>query len=439
MLNKNAYIKTIRRVQPPLYDDFLNNDTSKYFTPFTIEKFQDLTDFIKIDYHFYIPIIFLKKVEDRFKEKFLNKKYLMRWEKLCKEKERLLIAATKKGLPDFSKALKAYVPLLRLAFQADFVAERIKKLLSQKINEEISSALLDKLNSPLRDNYYRKETADLIKTRDIKKHVRHYEWIMSRYGQEIAYTEKEAKNKLKKIDARKYFLELKAQKDEIRKVIKETKKLLGEKNAFLVDFMQFLVFYRTQRTDIIYQAGYLFIPRLKELARENGLTYEQILHCSQKEILEGLPSTKIINARIKDHVTLMEDGKMKFLVGEEAERIKEIFVDEVDSDVIGGKVAYKGKIQGRVRLVFTTSDFKKIKEGDILVSSMTTPNMLVLMKKAAAIITDEGGITCHAAIISRELKKPCIIGTKSATQILKDGDLVEVDANSGMVKILKRA
>jgi pyruvate,water dikinase len=61
------------------------------------------------------------------------------------------------------------------------------------------------------------------------------------------------------------------------------------------------------------------------------------------------------------------------------------------------------------------------------------------MKKAIAFITDEGGITCHAAIIARELKKPCIIGTKIATKVLKDGDLVEVDANKGVVKIIKKA
>jgi pyruvate,water dikinase len=59
------------------------------------------------------------------------------------------------------------------------------------------------------------------------------------------------------------------------------------------------------------------------------------------------------------------------------------------------------------------------------------------MKKAGAIITDEGGITCHAAIVSRELKKPCIIGTKIATQVFKDGDMVEVDAENGIVKIIR--
>lgn len=69
---------------------------------------------------------------------------------------------------------------------------------------------------------------------------------------------------------------------------------------------------------------------------------------------------------------------------------------------------------------------------------MTNINYLPVIKRAAAIVTDEGGITYHAAIISRELKKPCIIGTKIATQIIKNGDLVEVDADNGVVKILNR-
>ena len=68
---------------------------------------------------------------------------------------------------------------------------------------------------------------------------------------------------------------------------------------------------------------------------------------------------------------------------------------------------------------------------------MTQPSYLAAIKKSAAYITDEGGITCHAAIVSRELKIPCIIGTKYATQVFKDGDLVEVDADNGIVRKIK--
>ena len=69
---------------------------------------------------------------------------------------------------------------------------------------------------------------------------------------------------------------------------------------------------------------------------------------------------------------------------------------------------------------------------------MTTPDMIMVMHKAAAFVTDEGGITCHAAIVSREMKKPCIVGTKIATKVLKDGDMVEVDATDGTVKKISK-
>ena len=68
---------------------------------------------------------------------------------------------------------------------------------------------------------------------------------------------------------------------------------------------------------------------------------------------------------------------------------------------------------------------------------MTTPDYVSAMKLASAFVTDEGGLLCHASIIARELKKPCIIGTKIATKVLKDGDLVEVNANEGFVRIIK--
>ena len=79
----------------------------------------------------------------------------------------------------------------------------------------------------------------------------------------------------------------------------------------------------------------------------------------------------------------------------------------------------------------------QLKEGEILVSPMTIPDFLPAMKKAAAFVTDEGGILCHAAIVAREMKKPCIVGTKFATQVLEDGDYIEVDANRGIVTLIK--
>jgi len=103
---------------------------------------------------------------------------------------------------------------------------------------------------------------------------------------------------------------------------------------------------------------------------------------------------------------------------------------------VRGSIAYKGKVTGRVRIVKNKAHMREVQEGDILISPMTTPDFLPAMQKAAAFVTDEGGIICHAAIVAREMKKPCIIGTKIATKIFKDGDLIEVDANKGIITSL---
>ena len=106
-------------------------------------------------------------------------------------------------------------------------------------------------------------------------------------------------------------------------------------------------------------------------------------------------------------------------------------------NLINGQSAYQGFFKGRIRIVRNISDIKKLKPDEVLTTSMTDPRYISAMKKASAIITDEGGITCHAAIVSRELKKPCIVGTKIATKVFKNGDLVEVDADHGTVRKIK--
>ena len=110
----------------------------------------------------------------------------------------------------------------------------------------------------------------------------------------------------------------------------------------------------------------------------------------------------------------------------------------ISAKEIKGTPAFAGKAQGTVRIINRASDLKKMKLGNILISTATSPDLLAAMKKASAIVTDEGGITCHAAIVSRELGIPCVIGTKIATKVLKDGDKVEVDAAKGIVKKINK-
>lgn len=159
----------------------------------------------------------------------------------------------------------------------------------------------------------------------------------------------------------------------------------------------------------------------------------------QEVINDKFPSKETLEKRTADRIIVFEDevisesefSNQKTKLDFELEKVSDV------SNVkeISGQIACKGKVTGQVRKVMREVDVDKLKDGEILVTSMTLPTFAQAMKKAVAFVTDEGGITCHAAINAREMNKPCIIGTKIATQVLKDGDTVEVDANIGKILI----
>jgi len=122
------------------------------------------------------------------------------------------------------------------------------------------------------------------------------------------------------------------------------------------------------------------------------------------------------------------------------EKFNKVFLRRFDlnSKEMSGKTAFPGLYRGKTHVITRFDNFKDLKSGEVLVAPMTIPAYYQYIKKAGAIITDEGAILCHAAILAREQKIPCIVGTKIATKVLKDGDLVEVDADKGIVKILKK-
>ncbi|MBW2963563.1 hypothetical protein KY306_02205 [Candidatus Woesearchaeota archaeon] len=175
---------------------------------------------------------------------------------------------------------------------------------------------------------------------------------------------------------------------------------------------------------------------LEKLYPELG---DLIKYLTIEEATEGkLPSTETLKQRAKHYIIV--ENKLFDKSLEEIEKIYGISVErtEFDSDIkeLRGTVASTGIVKGKVKLVRTLDKLKEVEKGDILVAPMTTPDYVPAMEKAAAFVTDEGGMTCHAAIVSREMGKPCLIGTKIATKIFKDGDLVEVDAEKGIVKKL---
>lgn len=114
-------------------------------------------------------------------------------------------------------------------------------------------------------------------------------------------------------------------------------------------------------------------------------------------------------------------------------------IEQKSSDTLRGKIlleglaASPGIASGKVKIVESMEDLDKVNKGDILVTRMTNPDMVVTMQKSAAIVTDEGGLTAHAAIVSREMGIPCVVGTQTATEILADGDIITVDGFAGKV------
>lgn len=185
-----------------------------------------------------------------------------------------------------------------------------------------------------------------------------------------------------------------------------------------------------------------FITELAQvISKKSGYASELILHTVKEEFHQWfengiLPPKALLEERVQGCVLLYDRDISELRTGQAAFEVENLLVGQKDQTTLRGMTAYPGIVTGVVRLVPNPHNVKEFNDGDILVATMTRPEYLPLMKKAAAFVTDSGGILSHAAIVARELKKPCVIGTQKATKVLHDGDTVEVNADKGVVKKL---
>jgi phosphohistidine swiveling domain-containing protein len=203
--------------------------------------------------------------------------------------------------------------------------------------------------------------------------------------------------------------------------------------------VQELGFIMDARDDYRRRAIFLIQPFFNEIATRFDLTLKQLAFLTTIEINSLLNGEKISFSDSR------EEGFLLYLANKEIVLVEKDFnkvlgekgfVFEKKDEVVKGVVAHKGIVTGTVKIVKTVHDILKVEKGDVLVSPMTHPDYVLAMRKACAIVTDEGGLLSHAAIIARELGVPCIVGTKNATKVLEHGSLVEVDADKGIVKML---
>jgi phosphohistidine swiveling domain-containing protein len=225
-----------------------------------------------------------------------------------------------------------------------------------------------------------------------------------------------------------------------KKIMRELEVNRYEKE--IIELARDAVFYKPYRRELQTCSYYQMEFLLNEIAARLHLSLQQVRMMLPQEIASGLLKGKVDTDLINQRTNLViygAHGDKNFCLT--ADKAREFIKNNIAKEAkvklpkeIIGAVAFRGKATGKVTLINMPEEMAKMSDGDILVSAATSPNLMPAIRKAAAIVTDEGGLTCHAAIVSRELKIPCVTGTKIATKVLKDGDLVEVDADKGIVK-----
>ncbi len=282
---------------------------------------------------------------------------------------------------------------------------------------------------------------------ELEKHAAQFGWLAYGYGgpawKRVDY--EDAIRSILKENPEKMLEELEHNEEKlaVQKQLFESKLCLTdlEKTFFAIgrDFMKG----KALRREAMSFAAYGSEPLHKEIAKRLNLSFLQVRFMLFEEMKRVLNGEKVdeneLTKRTKYVIYgLFNHGEDEVIAtGKDAEKYSKLIAhEEIDLNLkeLTGTCACPGKAMGAVKLIHRPEDMSKMQKGDVLVSYATTPDIVSAMRLASAIVTDMGGLTSHAAIVSREMNIPCIIGTKIATKFFKDGDNVAVDATSGIVK-----
>lgn len=372
----------------------------------------------------------------------------------------------------YNKFMNDYIDYWKVGMLAEPVAIQGERLIREKLkgvkDNKIFNRYLSVLIATIKKSFSRRQEEDLLKTAIkikgnlnspliknlIKEHSKKYFWIHNNYyttevlGRNFFF--KELKDLLSKYkQPKKYLREIeKLDKESIsnkKSIINKLK--LNKKYRKLVKIIDDFGWFQDERKKYNMIANHYLDILLSEIGKRSKLSLMEVkftIPYETESILKGTFDKEAISERMKNCLIVWEGDKDTYEIytGKKAiQKEKQLFsskerVHEVTE--IEGMTANRGRVKGYVHVTMSAKEAKNIKKGEILVTSMTSPDFIAGMKNAAAIVTNEGGVTCHAAIISREFGIPCVIGTKIATQILKTGDYVEVDGIHGAVRILKK-
>jgi|GEM_PF-319294 len=360
----------------------------------------------------------------------------------------------------FGLATSINVPL----FMDPILEEDIKVRLSQKLKDKLKlKQYFDVLTTLVDDTAATKETKSILRialqvkknelsldtkdkkfTQMIKDHIKKFGWLNVKgfYGDE--WTIEEIMQRLRDLLRENPLQRLRELENNNQYIKAETERILNEIHAdqefrAIVKFSKDMVAFRTNRMDMFAEAGFLSRQLFREAGKRLGLGLHEVfmLTCEElsKSLINKVNYVDLIKERENSYGCIFMGANFTVIQGNDLKETKKIFVRDIpDVDIVQGNPVFKGKVTGRAKIVRNRDDLSRVEKGDVMIATMTYPHYITAMEKSIAFVTDEGGILCHAAIISREMKKPCVIGTKVATKVFHDGDIVEVDADKGVVR-----
>lgn len=326
----------------------------------------------------------------------------------------------------------------------------IEKYYPQWTQTQIDEFLMNSIHSS-KKQFFQKEQEEILHLTRLNKSALNqlyekYRWLKMHFIDSYPYTITEYRDKVNDIFSHKKELreKLRERQELTRKASILTRLIRDEHLKEQLLLMQELSWLKTYRIDVYTYVFYLTLNIREEIIRRMQCNLKLFLRHTKHEIVESLRGNQVsleeLNAR-KIYGIIMVNGQLTMIKGNAVHKIKHAISEETLSNKlkdIKGTIAYKGVVRGKARVLFTSREIKRVKKGDILVCNLTNPDYNPVFKKIAGIVTDEGGILCHSAIMAREFKIPCIIGTKIATRVIRDGDMIEINAHNGTVKIIKQ-
>lgn len=345
----------------------------------------------------------------------------------------------------------------------DYYGEEILREAINKEKKNINGNDLEILLTPPEPSFLQKERIGLLKLAKIilKKKisqnkidkylesiVANYYWLQNDFAKVHYLNQRHFLKKIQEIirekkklqeekEMRKWLEKLGSRKKKILRKYKFSKEFVN-----VVHFLAILGNFRDARKSYNQMAENTLRKIAEEFSRRLGLeinTVEYMFHWEIKDVFK-LTKQRIseIESRSRGWLYFIT-GPDKFLAikGKQAAKLNAYLKEQISRRVeLKGMPAYAGIAEGEVKIIKSQNDFYKMKRGNVLVAPNTRPEFLPVMKIASAIVTEEGGLTCHAAIVSRELKIPAVVGVQGAISVLKDEDKIRVDSNIGEIERL---